>query len=104
MEALSGAAEIHLDSRSDTDARGEVTCTATVATMTGPQAVPADGTATFTLQALVDVDLSQRPDLSPGRASQQVAEEASTLLHGIRASGEVQARTVRARPARAPQP
>jgi hypothetical protein len=105
MEALSGVAEIRYDSRSDPpDARGEVTCVATVATMPGPQEVASDGTVTYTVQALVDIDHSQRADLSPGEGGQQVAAEAESLLKGVRGSGEVQARVVRARPARAPQP
>lgn len=105
MEALSGVAEIHYASRSkQPDARGEVTSTAEVATMPGPQKAAADGTVTYTVQALVDVDPSQRADLSPSQGDQQVAEEAATLLKGMRGSGEVQARVVRARPARAPRP
>lgn len=108
LEALSGVAEIHYASRSTTpDARGEVTCIVEAATMPGSREVPeasADGTVTFTVQALVDVDPSQRKDLPPGEGSQWVAEEAAALLKGIRGSGEVQARVVRSRPARAPRP
>ncbi|MET7489824.1 hypothetical protein [Streptomyces sp. NPDC005538] len=105
LEALSGVAEIHYASRSEQpDARGEVVCTAEVATMPGPQEAIAEGAVTYTVQALIDVDASQRADLAPGQDGRQVAEEAATLLKGIRGSGEVQARVVRARPARAPRP
>lgn len=103
MEALSGIAEIHFDSRSDPDARGEVTCTAEVATVPGQEA-PLAGTVTFTVQALLDVDLSRFEDLSADQAGQQVAEDAAGLLRNVRGSSEVQARVVGARATRAPRP
>jgi hypothetical protein len=104
MEALSGKAEVRYDSRSDPDDRGQVTCTAEVLTMAAPQEVPADAVVTFAVQALIDVDLTEREDHAPGQASHQVAEEATTLLRGVRGSSDVEARVVSSRPARAPRP
>ncbi|MCZ1012268.1 hypothetical protein [Streptomyces lydicus] len=103
MEALSGVAEVHFDSRSDPDARGEVTCTAEMATVPGHE-TPLTGTVTFTVQAVLDIEPSRFANLSADQAGQQVAEDAAGLLRNVRGSSDVQARVVCARAARAPRP
>ncbi len=104
MEALSGSAEIRFDSRSDPDARGEVTCIAEVATVPGQQ-MPAAASAsvTVTVQAVLEVDLSRWPDRSLDETSRQIADGAASLLRATPGSGDVQARVVSVRAARAPQ-
>ncbi|MFJ1874153.1 hypothetical protein [Streptomyces chartreusis] len=59
--------------------------------------------ATVTVQAVFDVDLSRWKDLSPDETSRHIADDAVSLLRTTRGSGEAQARVVSVRAARAPQ-
>ncbi|MFJ2627670.1 hypothetical protein ACIO6T_30790 [Streptomyces sp. NPDC087532] len=104
MALLSGGAEIRYASPYNPDARGEVRCVVDV--LAHPEQGPAAGSSvvTVTFQAVAEVDLSKVPELSPGDTRSRLAREAEELLKALPGSGDVQARVVASRPARAPRP
>lgn len=94
MGALSGCAEIRFDSRSEPDARGEVTCTVALVSVPGQEeAAPvAPDAATVTVQAVFEVNQRVWADLSPRRSGSAVP-----------GSSDVGVQVVSVRAARAPQ-
>ncbi|MEU6320667.1 hypothetical protein [Streptomyces sp. NPDC047009] len=73
MGALSGCAEIRFDSRSEPDARSEVTCTVALVSVPGQEeAAPvAPDAATVMVQAVFEVDQRVWADLSPSQEIRQ---------------------------------
>jgi len=105
VTVLSGASEIVSDSRSEPDARGEVTSITEVVAHPGPTGVPeAPATAKVTLQVVLEVDLSVWADQSASETSRQLEEDSARLMRAVPGSSNVQTRVVSSRPARAPQP
>ncbi|WP_330342663.1 hypothetical protein [Streptomyces sp. NBC_00557] len=77
MAALGEAGEIIFDHRSAPDTRGDVACTARVATLSAPQQpVQASGTAEVVVQSRLSVDAARWPGLGEPEGARRL--EAST--------------------------
>ncbi|WP_327411178.1 hypothetical protein OG458_42490 (plasmid) [Streptomyces sp. NBC_01281] len=95
MAALGSVGEIIFDSRSEPDARGDVSCTARVATHPSPRPVdPSVQQADVTVQSTFRLGTAAWPCL-PGRAGAQQLEEAvDAVLAGLPGAGYPRSRVV----------
>jgi len=104
VSAMSGTGEVIHDSRSEPNARGEVTGIAEVVTASGTDVPVPPAAARVTLQAVFTVDLSLWADLSAEETRSRLEESTAELLRAVPGSSDAQARVVSVLRAHAPQP
>ncbi|MEV5426350.1 hypothetical protein AB0K85_26850 [Streptomyces cellulosae] len=83
MAALGGAGQIIFDSRTKPDARGEISCTARVATLPVPRPVTAGGRAEVVMQCALTVDTGSWPGVEGGEGAGRLEEDSRSALAGL---------------------
>ncbi|MFI2437128.1 hypothetical protein [Streptomyces sp. NPDC018693] len=80
MAALGGAGQIIFDSRSEPDARGDVACTARVATQSTPRTVTAPGRAEVVMQCALTIDAASWPGVAGREGAQRLEDNVRAAL------------------------
>ncbi|MFI8186719.1 hypothetical protein ACIF70_40490 [Actinacidiphila glaucinigra] len=96
MAVLASMSEVVFDSRSEPDARGDVSCVAQVLTHPSPAGPVADGRVSVTVQAVLEADAQALPGLPDAAAAQRVEESVSAALVALPGVTAVASRLVAA--------
>ncbi|MFF7858761.1 hypothetical protein [Streptomyces sp. NPDC007904] len=83
MAALGGAGEIIFDHRSEPDARGEVACTARVATFAASGPADASGPGEAVVQSTLELDAGRWHGLGEQAGAEELEAAAAAALAGL---------------------
>ena len=83
MAALAGVAEVVFDSRSEPDARGDVSCVARVVTHPAPSIPGSQGAVSVTVQAVLEADAQALPGLPHAATARELEESVTAALAGL---------------------
>lgn len=98
MAALGGAGEIIFDHRSEPDVRGDVACTARVATYGAPGPQPAPGRAAAIMQNTLSLDAARWPLTGERGDTQRLEACADAALSAVEGVHAVSSRLVAVTP------